>query len=229
MSFHRSTTRATAPATELAAPPRLGAILKHLALSLLMANIAPGLLFYLCLRAGNVWTALIAALAWCYGTMAWRIGTKRRTSALLLITVIGLTVKTIIALVSGSTFIYFVQPAVNDGLVAILFLLSLATARPIVARLAHDFFPLNDEVAKRPRIQRLFCRLTILWALICLIKCAVTLWMLESMPLVTFVTVKSILVPAVIVSGAAVTVVAAHRVARIEGLLHRRPALAITS
>lgn len=207
--------------------PRLGAILKHLALSLLMANVIPGALFYLCLRAGNVWTALIVALVWCYGTMAWRISTKRRTSALVFVTVIGLTAKTILALASGSTYVYFLQPAVNDGLVAMFFLLSLVASRPIVAKLAHDFFPMSDEVAKRPRLQQLFWRLTMLWAFICLGKSAVTLWMLESMNLVTFVAVKSILTPTVLVAGAAVTVILAHRVAKIEGLLHGSPAVAV--
>lgn len=207
--------------------PQLGAILKHLALSLLMANVIPGALFYLCLRAGNVWTALIVALVWCYGTMAWRISTKRRTSALVFVTVIGLTAKTILALASGSTYVYFLQPAVNDGLVAMFFLLSLVASRPIVAKLAHDFFPMSDEVAKRPRLQQLFWRLTMLWAFICLGKSAVTLWMLESMNLVTFVAVKSILTPTVLVAGAAVTVVLAHRVAKIEGLLHGSPAVAV--
>jgi len=215
-----------ASSTENVEAPRLGAILKHLALSLLMANIIPGALFYLCLRAGNVWTALIVALVWCYGTVAWRISTKRRTSALVFVTVIGLTAKTILALASGSTYVYFLQPAVNDGLVAMFFLLSLVLSRPIVARLAHDFFPMSDEVAKRPRLQRLFWRLTMLWALICLIKSAVTLWMLESMPLVTFVTIKSILTPTVLIAGAAVTVVLAHRVAKVEGLLHGSMAVA---
>ena len=52
--------------------PRFAAIIKHLALSLLMANVIPSVLFYVCLRAENVWTALIAALVWCYGATAWR-------------------------------------------------------------------------------------------------------------------------------------------------------------
>jgi hypothetical protein len=203
-----SKTKDSAASPAHAEPPRL------------MANIIPGALFYLCMRAGNVWTALIVALVWCYGTMAWRLSTKRRTSALLCVTVIGLTAKTVLALASGSTFVYFLQPAVNDGLVAMFFLLSLITARPIVARLAHDFFPMSDEVAKRPRLQQLFWRLTMLWAFICLMKSVVTLWMLESMSLVTFVAVKSILTPTVLIAGAAVTVVLAHRVAKTEGLLH---------
>lgn len=204
--------------------PCLGKILKHLGLSLLMANVIPAVLFNLCLRTGNVWTALIAALVWCYGVIAWRLGTKRRTSGLLLVTVIGLTAKTVLAIASGSTFIYFVQPAVNDGLVAALFLLSLATARPIVARLAGDFYPMNDDVASRPRIQRLFWHLTVMWAVICISKSIVTLWLLRTMPLETFVAVKSVVFLAVILTGSAITVLAALRVAKSEGLVHMRAA-----
>jgi hypothetical protein len=203
--------------------PKLGKVMKHLALSLLMANVIPSLLFFLCLRAGNVWTALVAALVWCYGAMAWRIGTKRPVSGLLLISMIGLTAKTVLALASGSTFIYFLQPAVTDGIVALLFLVSLATARPVVARLAADFYPMNDDIAGRPAIQRLFWRLTLLWAALCFAKSIVTVFLLENTSTVTFVEVKGIFVLAVVIGGAAVTVMAAVKVARVEGLLHAHP------
>jgi hypothetical protein len=201
--------------------PRLGAIMRHLGLSILMANVIPSVLFYLCLVAGNVWTALVAALVWCYGSMAWRWGTRRRASGLLLLTVVGLTAKTILALASGSTFIYFLQPAITDGAVAALFLVSLATARPIVARLAGDFFPMSADIAARPPIQRLFWQLTLFWAVICLAKSVITVWLLESFPLVTFVAMKEVAVLAMIAIGTGVTVAAAVRVARAEGLLHQ--------
>lgn len=206
--------------------PGLRKVLKHIAFSLLMANIIPGLIFYLCMRAGNIWMALIAALAWSYGSIAWRISTKRRTSGLLMIAVVGLTAKTLLALASGSTFIYFVQPAVNDAIIAMLFLLSLARARPIVAKVAGDFYPMNDELASRPSVQRLFWRLTMLWALICLGKAVATLWMLESLPLVTFVAVKSVMVNVLLVAGASVSVLAAYRVVKAEGLLPGKPQIA---
>lgn len=204
--------------------PKLATIIRHLGVSLLMANVVPSLLFFLCLREGNVWTALIAALVWCYGAMAWRMRTKRRVSGLLMISMVGLTAKTVLALASGSTFIYFLQPAVTDGIVAVLFLVSLATARPVVARLAGDFYPMNDEVARRPRIQKLFWRLTLFWAVMCLAKSVVTVFMLENMSTVSFVEAKSVFVLAVVIGGAAVTVTAAVRVAKIEGLLHAHPA-----
>src|SRR5437763_14303163 len=122
--------------------PRIRAILRHLGLSLLWANVVPAALFYACFALGNVWAALVAALVWCYGAMAWRVSTRRRTSGLLWLTAIGLTVKAALSVATGSTFLYFVQPAVNDATVGLLFLISLTTARPVVARLAGAFSPM---------------------------------------------------------------------------------------
>jgi hypothetical protein len=201
--------------------PHMRAILRHLSISILMANVIPSVLFTGALLVGNVWTALVVALVWCYGAMAWRLSTKRRTSGLLLITVIGLTAKTALALASGDTFVYFLQPAITDGLIAALFLSSLTTARPVVARLAADFYPMDADIAQRPRIQQLFWRLTLLWAVICLAKAFVTLWLLESVSLVTFVEIKSAFILGTVIMGTAITVATAFRVAKAEGLLHR--------
>lgn len=201
--------------------PHLRAVLRHLGISILMANIVPSVLFYLCLVFDNVGAALVAALVWCYGSMAWRLTTKRRTSGLLLLTGIGLTAKTVFTLASGDTLVYFLQPAITDGAIAAMFLASLTTARPVVARLAADFYPMDDDIAKRPSIQRLFWQLTLLWAMICLLKAFVTLWLLSAFPLVTFVAVKEVFILATLVCGTAVTVTTACRVLRAEGLLHR--------
>jgi hypothetical protein len=201
--------------------PRFRAILRHLGLSLLMANVIPSVLFYLCLRAENVWAALVAALVWCYGSIAWRLTTKRRMSGLLILTVVGLTAKTVFAVASGSTFFYFLQPAITDGIVAALFLASLASARPIVARMAADFFPMSADVASRPRIQKLFWNLTLFWAMLSVGKSMVTIWLLESMSTNAFVAAKGLMVLAILIVGTLVTVVAAFRVATAEGLLHR--------
>lgn len=209
-----------APDSAAGQRPRLRSVLQHLALSLLWANVIPGVLFYCCMALGNVWTALVAALVWCYGAMAWRVSTRRRTSGLLWLTAVGLTVKTVLTVATGNTFLYFVQPAVNDATIGLLFLISLATARPVVARLAGDFYPMTDDVARRPRIQQLFWRLTLIWAFICLLKAVTTVWLLNSMPLMTFVEVKTVVTPAIATIGAVATVAIAFRVARHEGLLH---------
>jgi hypothetical protein len=199
--------------------PHLRTILRRVALSLLTACFIPAVLFYVCLATINVWAALVAALAWCYGASAWRMATKRSRSGLLMLTVAVLTARTAFALASGDTFLYFLQPAVSDAVVAAVFFASLATARPVVARLASDFFPMSADVAKRPRIQRLFWHLTLLWALVCLGKASVTVSLLVSQSTMTFVVVKSICLLSITVLAVTATVLAAVWVARKEGLL----------
>jgi hypothetical protein len=203
--------------------PRIGAILRHLAASLLMANVVPGLLFYVCLVTMNVWAALIAALAWCYGALTWRMTTGRRTSMLLVLAAAGLTARTGVALASRDTFLYFLQPVLNNTVLATIFFVSLATARPAVARLAADFFPMSEDIAGRARVERLFWNLTLLWALVCLGKAGMTLWLLTSQPLVTFVVIRDTFFFAVTASAVSVTVAASVWVARKEGLLTSSP------
>lgn len=220
---------APVPATTVLAParshpaaphrPRLRAVVRHLALNLFVATIIPSVLFWVCLVTAGLWAALIAALTWCYSTLVWRLRTGRPTSALLWLSVVGLTGKTILVFATGSTLIYFVQPAIGDALVASVFLVSLMTARPAVARLAADFFPMTNDVHARPRVQTLFVRLTLLWAGICAAKAAVALYLMHTLSLTTFVAAKAVYTPSVAVLGAAVTVALAVRVARREGLL----------
>lgn len=199
--------------------PRLKAILGHLSLSLLTACAIPAVLFYLCLVMVSVWAALVAALAWCYGAIAWRMATRRRMSGLMVLTVVGLTARTAMTFASGNTWLYFIQPVISNGVIAALFLLSLATARPVVARLAADFYPMDEDVALRPREQRLFWHLTLLWAVVCLAKASVTFWLLQSESLETFVVLKSVLILALTVIAVTVTVSASVWVARKELLL----------
>jgi hypothetical protein len=204
--------------------PGVGAILRHLALSLLVATVVPSVLFYVCMLAVNIWVALVVALAWCYAALAWRLSTHRRTSALLWLAVAGLTGKTIIAFATGSTVVYFVQPALSDAAICAAFLLSLASTTPAVARLAADFYPMTADVAARPRVRKLLWRLTLLWAVISGVKAAATLWMLQALSLPTYVAAKTVITPTVATFGAALTVVLAVRVARGEGLIARRVA-----
>jgi hypothetical protein len=199
--------------------PRLRTVLGRIALSLLIACFTPAALFYVCLATLDVWAALVAALAWCYGASAWRLATRRRRSGLLMLTAAVLTARTGFALATGDTFFYFLQPAVTDVAVAVVFFGSLATARPVVARLASDFYPMSADVAKRPRIQRLFWHLTLLWALVCLGKASVTVSLLVSQSTMTFVVVKSICLLSITILAVTATVLAAVWVARKEGLL----------
>lgn len=215
---------ATAPALPAAScvsahRPSLVMVIRRVSMSLLIACIIPATLFYVSLLAWGVWTAIITALVWSYGAILWRKVTKRRTSGLLILTAGLLTGRTLISIVADSTFLYFLQPIISDGVVAVAFLLSLATARPLVARLAGDFYPMDHELAARPRIRRLFWHLTMLWAVLGFAKASMTLWLLQSQSLETFVLVKSVSMLTINVLAAFATIGLAALVARKEGLM----------
>jgi intracellular septation protein A len=194
-------------------------VVRRVSLSLLIACVVPAVLFYATFALAGVWTAILVALGWSYGAIAFRALTGRRTSGLLLLTALLITARTALALLTDSTFVYFLQPIVSDGVVATAFLLSLVSARPMVARLAGDFYPMDHELAMRPRVRRLFRNLTVLWALLGLGKALLTLWLLQSQSLATFVLVKSVTVLAINLTAAAATIALAAWVARQEGLL----------
>jgi Protein of unknown function (DUF3159) len=205
--------------------PQLRSILRRVGMNLLVACVIPGIVFYSMFVTFGVWPAIVASLTWSYGAIAIRALTGRRPSGMLLLTAGVLTLRTIVALASHSTFIYFLQPVLTDLLIGTAFMASALTVRPVVARLAGDFYPLTDELHARPAMRRLFRRLTLMWAAALLAKAAVVYMLLVSQPLATFVLAKSILVPITNASCIVLTVVAATAVARHEGLLPGRPAI----
>lgn len=190
-------------------------------LSLLTAVIAPAALFAATVVVFNVTTAMIVALAWMAAAIVWRSVTGRCVSGLLVLTGAIMAVKTAVTFATGNTFIYFAQPVLVDATVAAAFLGSLLTARPLVARLAPDFCPLDTELAARPAIRRLLRSLTVMWGLVILLKGSVTLWLLISLSTVNFVLIKSGSILTLTAAAVAATVVWSLVIARQEGLLPR--------
>jgi hypothetical protein len=200
--------------------PGLRPVLKRVAVSLATAVLAPAALLWVTLVVFNVATAVVVALVWMVGAMGWRWATKRPVSGLLLLTLGIMTVRTAFTLVTGNTFIYFVQPVFADFAVAAIFLGSLCSARPVIARLAPDFYPMSTVVAARPEIRAHFRRLTLMWGLVILFKGGLTLWLLESLGTVNFVLIKGGAIITLTLTAAVVTMVWSIIVGRQEGLLH---------
>jgi uncharacterized membrane protein len=199
--------------------PHLRAIIARVAVSITVACAVPAGIFYSVLMLSGVWVAIGAALCWQYGALAWRAVTGRRTSGLLVLAAAVMTGRTVISFAADSPFLYFLQPVVTDCLIGSAFLASLFASRTIVARLAGDFYPMTDDVAARPGIQRLFRLLTAMWAFLYLGKASLTLWLLLSQSLETFVLVKSVSVLAINIGAAAATIAIATAAGRREGLV----------
>jgi uncharacterized membrane protein len=151
--------------------------------------------------------AVTVVLAWMAGAMCWRRATGRPVSGLLLLGLTVMSLRTALTLMTGSTFVYFIQPAIADFVIAAVFLGSLWTARPVVAQLAPDFYPMDPSHAGRPEIARHFRRLTMLWGAVMAAKGVVTLWLLATMSTVDFVVVKSCAIFSITVLASTVTIV----------------------
>jgi uncharacterized membrane protein len=200
-------------------PPQLRAVVRRVAASLATAVVAPAALFSATMVVINLVAAVVVACLWITGAMCWRWATRRPVSGLLLLTVVLMAVKTAVMLATGNRFVYFVQPVVVDAVIAAIFLGSLWSARPVVARLAPDFYPVDAALAGRPAVHTLFRRLTVLWGGVMLVKGIVTFWLLESLSTIDFVLIKSCATLTVTLLATTATIVWSARVVRRESLI----------
>ncbi len=199
--------------------PLLTAVARRGLPNLIEATIVPAVMFFVVVTTVNAPLAMAAVLAWAYVAILRRVVRGARVPAILVLATLGLTVRTLVGLVSGSTFAYFLQPIATTVALAAVFLGSVLIGRPVIARLAHDFCPIAPEVAGRPAVLRLFGGLTVLWAGVHAATAAITLGMLVSMPVATFVAVKTVACLAVTVGAIVVTIFWALRIVRSEQLV----------
>jgi hypothetical protein len=167
----------------------------------------------------NGWVAMLGALGWAFLAVGRRMIMGDGVPGLLLLATLGLSVRTLVGLLSGSMFAYFLQPIATTVALAALFLGSVMFGRPVITRLAHDFCPIADDVAGRPAVARLFAGLTLLWAGVHLLTAATTFTMLVSMSVPVFVLVKTVTTMAITVAAIVFTVSWAISIARREDLV----------
>lgn len=184
---------------------------------LVEASLVPTALFYACLVMAGLGIAYAAALAWLYASVLARLARRRPIPPLLVLAVIGITVRTTVAVASGSSFFYFAQPVASSLVMTGVFLISIVVGRPLIEQLALEFWPLTPELLALPSVSRLLRGLTYLWAGVNLAIGATTLTLLVCLPLATYVAVKQVASLAITGAGIAITIDRSLRVARHEG------------
>jgi hypothetical protein len=196
----------------------VGAVTRRLLPFLIEATLIPTLVFYAFLITVDLRWAFVAALVWCYTMVARRIFRGRPIPGLLVLGCLGITVRTMIYLLSANAFIYFVQPILRTLVTAATFGLSVVIGRPLIAKFAADFCPLSPDVLARPAIVQLFRRLTYLWAAVNASAAAVSLTLLLTVPTAVFVGTATVAAWAITCTGVVLTVSDSVRTARSEGL-----------
>jgi intracellular septation protein A len=172
--------------------PRLATLARHATPHLLETTLIPLALFYGGLQLFGLWAALLAALVWSYTALLRRLLTHRHVPGMLMLGIVGLTARTALALATGSAFLYFLQPTMGTGLVATLFLGSVLLRRPLAQRLAADFLPLPEALLTRNGVRRFFQHVSLLWAAVFLANTGISLWLLLSQSLATFLWSRTV-------------------------------------
>jgi hypothetical protein len=177
--------------------PDLRTVLRHAAPRFVEGTLIPVTLFLVFLRLVGVWGAMTAGLLWVYSAIAVRVCLRRRVPGILILGAMTLTARTIVAIASQSVVVYFLQPSLGTMLVAAAFLFSVPLNKPLAERLAADFCPLSDEVNSNTHVRRFFRQISLLWAFTQTLNAAVTVWLLFSQSLGTFVMLRSVVSPSI--------------------------------
>jgi uncharacterized membrane protein len=167
------------------------AIARHALPNVVISTVIPTALFYAGWYAEGRSSAFALALGWTLTLVGWRSIRKERIPALLVITTVLLVLRTALALMSGSTRVYFMQPVVTMSVIGILFLVSVMAGRPLISKLAADVFPLPQELADRDEVRGHFRKLSFLWAGVYFVNAAVTLLLLLNLPVSIYVATHS--------------------------------------
>jgi hypothetical protein len=154
--------------------------------------LVPLALFYLLLLQFGVWAGIGAAAGWSYVAIFRRVVQGQAVPGMLMLGALGLTLRTVLSIVSGSVFLYFLQGNVSEIAVASAFLCSACIGRPLAERLAQDFWPLPAAWRGRPAIRRVFVRITLLWGVMGLVKAAVTIWLLLVTSVAVYVAARTL-------------------------------------
>ena len=98
------------PSSALSRRHVLAAVARRGLPGVIEASLVPSAMFLTVTAAFEATTAMIAVLAWGYATILRRVLRGKEVPSLLVLAMFGLTVKTLVGVVSGSTFAYFLQP-----------------------------------------------------------------------------------------------------------------------
>jgi hypothetical protein len=121
-------------------------------------------------------------LLWSFSVIVRRLIRHERVSTLLLVGTALLMIRTIISFITGSVFLYFIQPTASTFLASLVLVCSALLGRPFTQRFTHDFCPLGPELLARSAVHRFFVRVSFLWAVAMFLNGAVVLWLLLTVP-----------------------------------------------
>ncbi|RTL66891.1 MAG: DUF3159 domain-containing protein [Pseudonocardiaceae bacterium] len=171
--------------------PPVGSLLRQAGRPLLESTLVPLALFWVLFTHAGFDAGLIAALSWSAVAIGRRLVMRRKIPAILVLSTVLLVARTVVGLCTGSAFLYFLQPTVQNFVFALLLLVTLGFDRPLLAKLADDFCAFPDSLTGHPHMKRFFRRVSLLWAIVFLVNGATTLAVLATQTVGNYLMVST--------------------------------------
>ncbi|MEV7966006.1 VC0807 family protein [Sphaerisporangium sp. NPDC088356] len=208
----------TAPSFVLPSPaqhpvlPRIPVLIRHAVPRVLEGMILPVAVFYAGLLVAGIHGGLLMAVAWVYGGVALRLVRRQTVPGTVLLAMLAITVRAALALVTGDVVIYFLQPTLGVFCASLAFLGTAAAPRPLIERVTTDLVPLPDHLVHHPRMRRFFVHLSLLWGTVQFVNGSLSLWLLFSESIETYLIVRTAAVAVLMVLAALASLLAFRRV-----------------
>jgi uncharacterized membrane protein len=176
-------------------------IAKHALRTMLVVSLLPMAVFYTTMALFGIRAAVVTTVAWFYAGLLPKIVRRKPVLAARVLAAGLLSFRAVVMFITGSSFLYFLQPVAGTVAVALVFAGSAAAGGPLLDRLAHEFCPLPEELSERLRATSFFAQLSVVWALTYLVNAVSTVWLLTNASLSGFVLMKSIMSPVLTTSA----------------------------
>jgi hypothetical protein len=176
-------------------------IAKRVFTTVLLVSVLPMAVFYTSLSLFGLRPAVLATAGWYYAGLLLNVVRRKPVLAAALLGAGLLSIRAVITFLTGSAFVYFLQPVAGTLATATFFAVTALAGRPVLDRLAHEFCPFPEELSVRLRKDRFFSRLSVVWSITYFVNACGTVWLLTSSSLTGFIVLKSTLSPAVTVAA----------------------------
>jgi intracellular septation protein A len=171
--------------------PSAGSLLRQAGRPLLESTLVPLGVFWVLFSVIGFDAGLVGALGWSGLVIGTRLVMRRRLPAILVISTVLLVARTVIGLWTGSAFLYFLQPTVQNFVFTTLLLVTLGFDRPLLAKLADDFCAFPAALTGHPQMKRFFRQVSLLWACVFLVNGVTTLVVLATRTVGDYLTVST--------------------------------------
>lgn len=188
---HTDAPKATMTATETVHLPPLRSLAIGAVPRLVEGVLAPTAIFLLLLHFFGVPAAIVGGFLWSSSVIVVRRMLGRRIPALVVVGLGVLLVRTALSLATGSSFLYFLQPTLGTAVAGVVILGSALLGQPVLLRVARDFCPLPEDTMNDAHLRRFFLGISLLWGVTQLINAGVTLWLLVSQSVATYVVART--------------------------------------